>query len=721
MTILHREVEWLQGIDPRAIGRTEWELGYIRVSDWSHPSAPGFSRYTNTPGIVGSHWRPFLTQLVPFGADAAGVTFDTDQLYACFYGGAGSGSPVIYADGRTPGDTRNPLTFDYPYLVPTTDQSKRESWVVYRASNVPAGASVTFKFYNSLGNPTLANYTIASAAYTRNLCQYLPAQTIDYGNDPNPYMVVTWSGGVPLWEDVRLSIFCAAAHYVPVPATLDAAYTARTAHDVERGGIFADRQHADRRRTRATPQPWEPSIPSGLAAFDQSEFWLSGVLKSNSWLPVGINGQIYRLSAGVPSWPNDGRPPYSLTDPQVVSSSYVGMRSILLDINYTHVTGLAAFKVEVLVDGVIQSTGTYSSSSTGNVVSVPALPTPGTMQTVTLKVYAPTGMSGHWDDALTASLRMSPRIDIPYPFPVVGREQTGARLTAPGGYLPSALTDYVPSGANVSRLAAGVTSATAKSSFKPGADAWYQTKNGGGTLISGGSDDFGAADLRQIDRGRTSQPYYIAGAGNLSVYTPSPHAIASGGTDLTPTVGNWWEWGTIAFGGAGSWLVSVLCKNKEMLKRGIVAEWSATESTVIHPDGQAIFETLDEGASLGATIVWAGSGTTPPGSPVIGDAWVILATATGAWTGHEGQWALWDGIVADWIFFTPDRGSYLINAAGTDWTWFDGVTWKAKTDPVMTIPVTTSGALTWGLSLRQFSLERAVTTDPNATVKWAAA
>ncbi len=45
---------------------------------------------------------------------------------------------------------------------------------------------------------------------------------------------------------------------------------------------------------------------------------------------------------------------------------------------------------------------------------------------------------------------------------------------------------------------------------------------------------------------------------------------------------------------------------------------------------------------------------TPPGSPTTGDRYLVIATATGDWVGHEDDIAEWDGSV--WAFTTPNKG-----------------------------------------------------------------
>ncbi len=44
----------------------------------------------------------------------------------------------------------------------------------------------------------------------------------------------------------------------------------------------------------------------------------------------------------------------------------------------------------------------------------------------------------------------------------------------------------------------------------------------------------------------------------------------------------------------------------------------------------------------------------PPASPIAGAAWIVAAAATGAWSGHSGSVATWDG--AGWSFRAPATG-----------------------------------------------------------------
>jgi len=104
--------------------------------------------------------------------------------------------------------------------------------------------------------------------------------------------------------------------------------------------------------------------------------------------------------------------------------------------------------------------------------------------------------------------------------------------------------------------------------------------------------------------------------------------------------------------------------------------------------GQAIPETteneakryLEQGA--GFFIVIDKTLTAPPGSPAEGDAHIVAATATGAWTGKEKNIAFYMG--GAWSFVAPIEGTHA-NCQADDTTYrYSGSAWVA---------VTASGAL----------------------------
>lgn len=66
--------------------------------------------------------------------------------------------------------------------------------------------------------------------------------------------------------------------------------------------------------------------------------------------------------------------------------------------------------------------------------------------------------------------------------------------------------------------------------------------------------------------------------------------------------------------------------------------------------------------------------TTPPGSPALGDAYIVAATGTGAWAGHDNELALW--VSGQWQLIAPLPGfqcwvldeAVLVYWSGTAWT-----------------------------------------------------
>lgn len=56
----------------------------------------------------------------------------------------------------------------------------------------------------------------------------------------------------------------------------------------------------------------------------------------------------------------------------------------------------------------------------------------------------------------------------------------------------------------------------------------------------------------------------------------------------------------------------------------------------------------------GGYVVCEDEQTTPPGSPNEGEAYIVLATGTGAWAGQDGDVAYY--LNATWLFITPFEG-----------------------------------------------------------------
>ena len=65
--------------------------------------------------------------------------------------------------------------------------------------------------------------------------------------------------------------------------------------------------------------------------------------------------------------------------------------------------------------------------------------------------------------------------------------------------------------------------------------------------------------------------------------------------------------------------------------------------------------------------------TTPPGSPVIGDRYIVGASATDAWAGQDDMIAMFTGTV--WQFTTPRLGWRAFVADEAGFAVYDGVAW----------------------------------------------
>lgn len=64
----------------------------------------------------------------------------------------------------------------------------------------------------------------------------------------------------------------------------------------------------------------------------------------------------------------------------------------------------------------------------------------------------------------------------------------------------------------------------------------------------------------------------------------------------------------------------------------------------------------------------------PPGSPTVGQSWIVAASATGVWTGKDQQVAV--AVTGGWIFYPPQEGweGYVKNLDAN--YQFNGTTWS---------------------------------------------
>jgi hypothetical protein len=68
----------------------------------------------------------------------------------------------------------------------------------------------------------------------------------------------------------------------------------------------------------------------------------------------------------------------------------------------------------------------------------------------------------------------------------------------------------------------------------------------------------------------------------------------------------------------------------------------------------------------------------PPGSPANGDAYIVKATGTGAWVGHDNAIAIWttdNPGGSAWEFYTATAGAHVYSIADSALYVFDGSAW----------------------------------------------
>lgn len=67
--------------------------------------------------------------------------------------------------------------------------------------------------------------------------------------------------------------------------------------------------------------------------------------------------------------------------------------------------------------------------------------------------------------------------------------------------------------------------------------------------------------------------------------------------------------------------------------------------------------------------------TAPPGSPADGDRHIPASGASGAWSGKDGQIAVYDATATAWMFYTPSTGWQARVQAESITVAYDGTAW----------------------------------------------
>jgi hypothetical protein len=727
MATPNRMIEWLPGPDRRATERTRRNAGHLMFGSWLSPEHAG--RYDLT-GWSSTHHRPYVTDDPPFTVDEQGEPFPANTLWVCMHS---SGSVTTL---RPAGNT------DVPRTLPVAEGGgSRIMQYVYIARGIPAGAVGAIRIYRTIAG-TDYSITDVFGSNGRDQILLLPEFTPEDGEIPA--IESTWDL-VPVYEAAGPSLW-SGGQYWAVPDTLHADFTLRPDDDCDHGGDpVAKRIQSDYRRARSGPNyglalhgliesgdysTGQPAVfVEGTAPpqFIAQNIFIANELVRHEWGPSALDGRVFEAETTVGPWPDFGPfgpPPYLSLFPAYNEASFLssGVRRLKL---YLDITG-SSWQVDVLAgppgSEVLVSTASYSTGAAP--VDLGAhLPAHGVTWNFIVRVYWTGG--DYSPDSCTATIKGSPRCDIPWPFSAAGE----GGLLAPGGYLASKIT--TPANAHpLTRLAAGVSSSTsvAPVAFIVPANGWYKVTGPAGDLDGIGENEFGWQDAKTVDRGHAGRSFYAwettPGTKTLTALTPTVNAIASGGTTLTMNthgVGSWWFFGSIAAPAAGRYRITVKLANVAAFMRGIVAEWSTTDPTVFAPEGRRIWEPYRE---LLAQLDAEGETDTPPtpASQYSAEAWIVGTAPTGAWAGHPADLAVWVPEEQRWEFHRPTAGSYVRDANSlTGHFWFDGRAWHDMTDPVLTFDVEVPGAQTISLCLGAWTSEYdGGAGNPQVTIGWAA-
>jgi len=98
---------------------------------------------------------------------------------------------------------------------------------------------------------------------------------------------------------------------------------------------------------------------------------------------------------------------------------------------------------------------------------------------------------------------------------------------------------------------------------------------------------------------------------------------------------------------------------------------SQSQKHVTHNEALATLDTLVQLSVLDKDL------TSPPGSPSVGDAYIVAATASGGWLSKENDVAVYDG--DGWVFHTPNAGWLCWVEDEADAYRYSGSAWGALT------------------------------------------
>lgn len=125
--------------------------------------------------------------------------------------------------------------------------------------------------------------------------------------------------------------------------------------------------------------------------------------------------------------------------------------------------------------------------------------------------------------------------------------------------------------------------------------------------------------------------------------------------------------------------------SEEIMRVSRIGYGTTTEGEIEIHAIQDAYSTSSAGASAPPISDWSGQVvavldtlTAPPADPSAGDAYLVGTGATGAWAGHDGEIATWDG--SQWVFTTPAEGDVVYERdAGKLYVYTAGSTWEELT------------------------------------------
>jgi hypothetical protein len=706
------------GPDRRMRTKTNTQLGRHA---FRLPSRP-FGVPTFDPGSGFPQYFVVDPADMPYSTDDADEPF-TGAAFVCVLPGSGStGLPLT-----------TPLTF-----YPGCPYPKRTQAYWWALQGIPLGATGTISFSTLIGGALLAELVISGSDGPVQVKRIPSFAGFADPDDDVLEVIVEWTGGLPA-EQWLVEDPIAFGMFLAVPATLPAGYTA---HNGERNRqqSFGERDHFRGGRLRAADNYATPRN-RGLIIEQPLHAWIDGTLYQSEWIPSAFDQVVDTLSQGffpdieiVLPFPPGGTIIVPVPAPTDVAITGVGWRASNLTIATTNgaSTGGVSFHYTVTRSDtgatIYDATLTDAELAAGVDVDLgPIIAATNVPLTVTVHVDDPgdwfTPVSG---DHIQLTLTLSPRCDIPLHHTTVGRNN----LVVQGGYDATTLeapTNDFP----LVTLGAGVTSHTPAVAAQPiayviGSDGWYKVVRNGVDRSPVGENEFGLEEGdagRTVDRGHAGRLFYmLAGdavfAHVLTAYTPSFTAIASGGTTLTTNLGGVWAYGSISFPAAGTYDVAIVALDEAQVIRGLVFEWSASDSTCVDTDGKITWEPW-----FLAPQEFGGMLSAPPGSPTDDESYIVGEDATGDWEGHDGDIATYSETLSLWYFLPPELGAVVAGGIGSPtWMWYDGTAWREPSDAIIRKRFTVDGPTTLACTFSALSTENDPLTPPSPqiSVAWAA-